>query len=264
MSISSETLVLWALLPLLAGVVLQLFAARVLSSRAKGVLALLCCLPALVAVVAAYVRVNQGGPIDFNAMPWDGPLAMVFHVDALSLMFAAMGTGLGSIVLLYSIGYMAHDRAATRFYAFMLTFICGMVGLVYSANLFSIYLCWEAMGLCSFSLVGFWYNKPESVAGARKVLLMTHLAGYGLLAAILLIYSRTGSALWTDPAVAHAFTAGVYSLMLVALLAKSVQFPLHTWIPVLCFMPPATSRPVSIWQPACIPSINGRAHGAWS
>jgi hypothetical protein len=68
-------------------------------------------------------------------------------------------------------------------------------------------------------------------AGARKVLLMTHLAGYGLLAAILLIYSRTGSALWTDPAVAHAFTGGVYTLMLVALLAKSVQFPLHTWIP---------------------------------
>jgi multicomponent Na+:H+ antiporter subunit A len=146
-------------------------------------------------------------------------------------MFALMGTALGSAVLLYSIGYMAHDRSATRFYAFMLTFICGMVGLVYSANLFSIYLCWEAMGLCSFSLVGFWYEKKEAVAGARKVLLMTHLAGYGLLAAILLIYARTGSALWTDPAVAHAFTAGVYSLMLVALLAKSVQFPLHTWIP---------------------------------
>ena len=107
----------------------------------------------------------------------------------------------------------------------MLTFICGMVGLVYSANLFFLYLCWEAMGLCSFSLVGFWYEKKEAVAGARKVLLMTHLAGYGLLAAILLIYSRTGSALWTDPAVAHAFTAGVYSLMLVALLAKSRAVP---------------------------------------
>jgi multicomponent Na+:H+ antiporter subunit A len=87
------------------------------------------------------------------------------------------------------------------------------------------------MGLCSFSLVGFWYKQPASVAGARKVLLMTHLAGYGLLAGILLIYSRTGSALWTDPAVAQAFTGGVYTLMLVALLAKSVQFPLHTWIP---------------------------------
>ena len=231
MTFSSESLVLWALLPLLADVLLQLVAARILSARAKGVLALVCCLPSLAAVAATFVRVHLGGPIDFNAMPWDGPLALVFHVDALSLMFAAMGTGLGAIVLLYSIGYMAHERAATRFYAFMLTFICGMVGLVYSANLFFLYLCWEAMGLCSFSLVGFWYEKKEAVAGARKVLLMTHLAGYGLLAATLLIYARTGSALWTDPAVAHAFTVGVYSLMLVALLAKSVQFPLHTWIP---------------------------------
>jgi len=231
MTISSDTLVLWAMLPLLAGILLQLLSARVLSSRAKGILATACSLPSLLAVIATFVRVNKSGPIDFMVLPWDGPLALVFHVDALSLMFALMGTALGSIVLLYSIGYMAHDRAATRFYAFMLTFICGMVGLVYSANLFFLYLCWEAMGLCSFSLVGFWYEKKESVAGARKVLLMTHLAGYGLLAAILLIYARTGSALWTDPAVAQAFTGGVFTLMLVALLAKSVQFPLHAWIP---------------------------------
>ncbi len=231
MRISSENLVLWAFLPLLGGIVLQLLAARILSARGKGVLAFACCLPSLAAVVITFGRVSHEGAIHFNAMPWDGPLAMVFHVDALSLMFAAMGTGLGAVVLLYSIGYMAHESGATRFYAFMLTFICGMVGLVYSANLLLLYLCWEAMGLCSFSLVGFWYSRPEAVAGARKVLLMTHLAGYGLLAAILMIYSRTGSALWTDPAVAQAFTAGVYALMLVALLAKSVQFPLHTWIP---------------------------------
>jgi multicomponent Na+:H+ antiporter subunit A len=231
MRFTSEALVLMAMLPLLAGVLLQLLASRLLTSRAKGVLALVTCLPSFLAVVATFVRVNQSGPIDFTALPWDGPLALVFHVDALSLMFALMGTALGAAVLLYSIGYMAHDRSATRFYAFMLTFICGMVGLVYSANLFFLYLCWEAMGLCSFSLVGFWYEKKEAVAGARKVLLMTHLAGYGLLAAILLIYARTGSALWTDPAVAQAFTGGVFALMLVALVAKSVQFPLHTWIP---------------------------------
>ncbi len=65
----------------------------------------------------------------------------------------------------------------------MLIFIGGFVGLVYSANLFFFYLCWEVVGLCSFSLVGFWYTNPEAVAGARKVLLMTHIAGYGLLAA---------------------------------------------------------------------------------
>lgn len=228
---SSETLVLLGLLPLIAGVLLQLLAGRLLSSRAKGVLALASCLPSLLAVLATLARVLKTGPIDFTAMPWDGPLVLVFHVDALSLMFALMGTGLGAIVLLYSISYMAEERAATRFYAFMLTFICGMVGLVYSANLFFLYLCWEAMGLCSFSLVGFWYERKEAVTGARKVLLMTHLAGYGLLAAILIIYARTGSALWTNPGVSQAFTSGVFVLMLVALVAKSVQFPLHTWIP---------------------------------
>ena len=231
MKLTPEMLVLIAPCVLLAGVVLQLLLARVLTPRGKGILAVLCCLPSLGAVLAIFPMVRDGAAIDFTALPWDGPLSVVLHVDALSAMFALMGTGLGLIVLYYSIDYMAKDPAATRFYALMLTFICGMVGLVYSSNLFVFYLCWEVMGLCSFSLVGFWYQDKEAVAGSRKVLLMTHLAGYGLLVAILMIYSRTGSALWTDPAVAVAFSRGVFILMLVALAAKSVQFPLHTWIP---------------------------------
>ena len=126
---------------------------------------------------------------------------------------------------------MAHDKSASRFYFSMLVFIGGFIGLVYSANLLFFYLCWEVIGLCSFTLVGFWYTNREAVAGARKVLLMTHIAGYGLLTGILLIYYRTGSTLWTDPAVARSFTGGIFVLMLVALVAKSVQVPLHTWIP---------------------------------
>ena len=165
--------------------------------------------------------VQAGQAIDLNLFAMGRTAGLVLHVDALSVLFALMGTGLGGFVLLYSIGYMAHDKSATRFYATMLVFIGGFVGLVYSANLFIFYLCWELVGLCSFSLVGFWYTNREAVHGARKVLLMTHIAGYGLLAAILVIYHRTGSALWTDPAVAHAFTGGVFVLMLVALVAKS-------------------------------------------
>jgi len=213
------------------GAVLQLLVARLCSARTKGILAALTCLPAVVAV-AATVRLVQGGQaVDLNLLHWDGPLALALHVDALSVLFGFMGAFLGGLVLLYSIGYMAHDKAATRFYCLMLLFIGGFIGLVYSANLFFFYLCWEVAGLCSFSLVGFWYTNPEAVHGARKVLLMTHIAGYGLLAGILIIYSRTGSALWTDPAVAHSFTGGVFLLMLAALVAKSVQVPLHTWIP---------------------------------
>jgi len=228
---TAATLILIAPCSLLVGAVLQILVARLCSARAKGILAALTCLPAVLAVVATTRLVGAGQAVDVNLFRWDGPLALVLHVDALSVLFALMGSALGGFVLLYSIGYMAHDRAATRFYASMLIFIGGFIGLVYSANLFLFYLCWELVGLCSFSLVGFWYTNREAVHGARKVLLMTHIAGYGLLAGILVIYHRTGSALWTDPAVAHSFTGGVFLLMLVALVAKSVQVPLHTWIP---------------------------------
>ncbi len=228
---NAVTLILIAPCSLLLGAALQILVARLFSARTKGILAFLTCLPAVLAVAGLAGSVRNGQAVELNALPWDGPLALIFHVDALSVLFALMGTGLGAFVLLYSIGYMAHDKAATRFYATMLVFIAGFVGLVYSANLFFFYLCWELVGLCSFSLVGFWYTNPEAVSGARKVLLMTHIAGYGLLAAILVVFHRTGSALWTDPGVAHAFTGGVFVLMLVALVAKSVQVPLHTWIP---------------------------------
>jgi len=228
---SAVNLILVAPCSLLLGAALQILIAKLVSARTKGILASLFCLPSLLAVAALVRLVQTGQAVDQNLFGWDGPLAMVLHVDALSVLFALMGAGIGGFVLLYSIGYMAHDESATRFYATMLVFIGGFIGLVYSANLFILYLCWEVVGLCSFSLVGFWYTNPEAVNGARKVLLMTHIAGYGLLAAILVIFHRTGSALWTDPAVGHAFTGGVFVLMLAALVAKSVQVPLHTWIP---------------------------------
>jgi formate hydrogenlyase subunit 3/multisubunit Na+/H+ antiporter MnhD subunit len=228
---TTARLILLAPFSLVIGAVLQLLVARLPSARAKGILAVLCSLPALAAAAVALPIIQDGGALDYRLPLWDGPIAMVFHIDALSVLFALMGSALGAIILLYSVGYMAHDRAATRFYATMLVFIGGFVGLVYCANLLLLYLCWEVIGLCSFSLVGFWYDKPEAVHGARKVLLMTHLAGYGLLAAILILYFRTGSLLWTDPAVAHAFSSGIFLLMAVSLVAKSVQVPLHTWIP---------------------------------
>ncbi len=224
-------LIPFAISSLLLGAALQLLVGRLCTARIKGVLATLACVPAILAVGVALPAVQAGHTLDLSLGNWDGPFALALHVDALSLLFAGMGVVLGGCVLLYSIGYMAHDAAATRFYLTMLLFIGSFVALVSCANMLVLYLCWEAVGLCSFSLVGFWYTNPESVHGARKVLLMTHIAGYGLLAAILVIYHRTGSMLWTDPAVAHAFTGGVFTLMLIALAAKSVQVPLHTWIP---------------------------------
>jgi multicomponent K+:H+ antiporter subunit A len=233
---------------LLLGALLQLLIARICSGRVKGIVAAVTCIPALFSVITLVPRMKAGEAIDFRLFAWDGPLVLAFHIDALSVLFAFMGTCLGAIVLLYSIAYMRRDPAATRFYATMLVFIGGFVALVYCANLFALYFCWELIGLCSFSLVGFWYRQNDAVLGARKVLLMTHLAGYGLLAAVLVLYHRTGTAIWTDPAIGRSFSTGIFLLMLVALVAKSVQVPLHTWIPDAMAAPTPVS---SLLHAAC-------------
>jgi multicomponent Na+:H+ antiporter subunit A len=262
----AATLIYLAPCSLLLGAVLQLLVARFLSPRAKGILAFLTCLPAIFGVAGIAPLVRNGQAIDLKPLPWDGPLAFVLHVDALSVLFAFMGSVIGGLVLLYSIGYMAEEKAATRFYATMLIFIGGFIGLVYSANLFIFYIFWEMVGLCSFSLVGFWYTNPESVRGARKVLLMTHIAGYALLAAILVLYYRSGSALWTDPAVQQSLSTGLFILMLIALVAKSVQVPLHTWIPEAMAAPTPVS---ALLHAACYVKagvyLAARLHsfGAW-
>lgn len=228
---SPESLVLIPVGALLVGVLLILALAGLLSARAKGWIAFASSLVALGGVLALWPLTRSGQVVEAHFLAWDGPAALAYHVDGLSQLFALMATGIGTAILLYSIAYMARDPAPARFYTLMLLFIAGLVNLVYSADLFLLYLSWEIIGLCSFLLVGFWYQQPEAAAGARKVLVMTHLAGYGLLATILLLYVRTGSTLWTDPRVMAAFGSGLFLLSFLAAVAKSVQFPLHTWIP---------------------------------
>lgn len=227
----APALILMPLTALLGGVALQLLLARLLTPRLKGWLAFLSALAALGGVAAAWPTVHGGGILGASFGTWDGPIQLVYRIDGLSLLFAFMGSGIGTAVLLYAVPYMEHEQGTTRFYALILTFIAGLIHLVYTADLFLVYLSWELVGVCSFLLVGFWYRKGEAAYGARKVLTMTHLTGYGLLAAVVLLYVRTGSTLWTDPKVQASFGTGLFLLVLVAALAKSVQFPLHTWIP---------------------------------
>ena len=216
---------------LLFGVVLQGLLAHVLSSTAKGWLAFATSIVATGAVLALWPVTMYGHALDLTLFSWDGPIAFALHVDGLSQVFALMGAVIGAAVLLFSVGYMSEDPSATRFYSIMQVFIAGLIGLVYAKDLLLMYAFWEIVGLCSFLLVSFWYTQPEAAAGARKVLVMTHIAGYALLAAIITIYVRTGTTLWTDPRVTGAFSTGIFALMLTSAVAKSVQFPLHTWIP---------------------------------
>ena len=215
---------------LLAAAVLEIALARFLSRAAKGWLACLGAGLATLPVVAMAAKVLRGDVLTATGLAWDSGIPIAYHIDGLSVLFMLIATGIGTAILLYAVRYMEHEEeGTTRFYVLMLVFIAGLVVLVCSANLLVAYAAWEVVGLCSYFLVGFWYKQEAGPTGARKVLVITHLAGYGLFAAIILLYLRTGSFLWTE--VGPAFSTGIALLMLVAAMGKSVLFPLHTWIP---------------------------------
>jgi multicomponent Na+:H+ antiporter subunit A len=219
----------WAVL--LIGVLLQLVCTRLLSNRAKGWLAFFTSLSALISVITLWPIILSHQTIDFRMFAWDGPASFHYHVDGLGFFFAMIATAVGTVILFYSIDYMEKDHSCTRFYALMLVFIAGLVHLVFTSDLFLVYLGWEVIGLCSFLLVGFWYEQTAAARGARKVFVMTHIAGYGLLAMVLAVYARSGSTLWTDKSVVASLNLTLLTLAFLAAMAKSVQFPLHTWIP---------------------------------
>lgn len=221
----------FSLAVLFGGVILQLLLGRVLGTRAKGWLAFCSGLLALAGIIGLAPSIIQGKTVEFNLLPWQAESSFSLYFDGLSLLFALMAAGIGSAILFYCIDYMAHESSTTRFYALMLTFIAGLVGLVSARNLLMSYLCWEMIGLCSYFLVGFWYRETAAVNGARKVLVMTHIPGYAFLIAILLLHQASGTFVWTDPALAAQFNTGIFILILIAAMAKSVMFPLHTWIP---------------------------------
>ncbi len=219
----------WAL-PI-GGVLLELLLVRVLSNRAKGWLAVLSSAFGFLALISGWRMILNGTVQDRFLSAWDGPFSLIYRLDGLSFLFAFIALGVGSVILLFSIEYMQHESGATRFYALMLLFIAMLVHLVFSADWFVVYLSWEVIGLCSFFLIAFWYTQAEAARGARKALVMTHIAGYGLLAFAIIGYARSGVSVWIDPRFATSLTTGILLLALVAAMAKSVQFPLHTWIP---------------------------------
>ncbi|BCY18179.1 NADH-quinone oxidoreductase subunit L [Leptolinea sp. HRD-7] len=221
----------YSLLFLLGAVIILFLIGRMVSNKIKGWLSFIAGLGSLGAILWLSPTVIGGETIEFNLFPWQAESPFALYFDGLSLVFSLMAAGIGSAILVYCIDYMQHEKGTTRFYMLMLTFIAGLIGLVSARSLIMVYLCWEIIGLCSYFLVGFWYNETAAVNGARKVLVMTHIPGYALLLAILLLYRDAGTFTWTDPAIAANFNTGIFLLILIAAMAKSVMFPVHTWIP---------------------------------
>jgi len=170
-------------------------------------------------------------------VPWMPVLGVnvgVF-IDPLSILFANLIAFFSLVIIIYSLGYMAGEEGLNRYYFFMLLFIGSMIGLVLSDNFLQMFVFWEMVGLCSYSLVSFWYKRPEAVRAGIKVFLMTRVGDVCLLAAIVLLYDSLGSFSFSYmieniETVPLPTLTTVAFLMLGGAVAKSAQIPLHTWL----------------------------------
>ncbi len=242
-------------LPLLAAGVLALTPRHrrgLAAGLAIGTLAL-----SLVLSVAAWVStLGATGPDGFRAVrnfPWltwgDHTLHLGWVLDPLSAVMLVMVSFVGLVIFVYSTGYMAGDENFTRFFGFLSLFAGAMLAVVMANSLVLLFAAWELVGLASYLLIGFWFQKPAAAAAARKAFLTTRVGDLGLFAAMLWLYDATGTLVFFDggrgcleaPAVAAlagqtvmgglTLSAALSLLVLLGAAGKSGQVPLHVWLP---------------------------------
>jgi len=169
-------------------------------------------------------------------------LEVGYVIDPLSSIMLVLVTTVGIGVMIYTDGYMSHDKGYVRFFLYLSLFTASMLGLVLSSNLIQIYAFWELVGMCSYLLVGFWYTRPSAAAACQKAFVTNRVGDFGLLLGILGFYWITGS--FDFETITIRFTellknndVNLYFAILCSLLlflgpvAKSAQFPLHVWLP---------------------------------
>jgi NADH-quinone oxidoreductase subunit L len=156
-------------------------------------------------------------------------------LDPLSALFLLLITGVGSLIHIYSIGYMEHDPRRVRFFGYMNLFVAAMLMLVMAENYLALFLGWEGVGLASYLLIGFWQHKHSAAAAAKKAFVINRVGDMGLSAAIMLAFATWGSTSFTvisansDGAGEKTMTA-LGLLLLLAACGKSAQVPLQAWL----------------------------------
>jgi NADH-quinone oxidoreductase subunit L len=159
-----------------------------------------------------------------------------FLADPLSITFSLFVTGVGTLIHLYSIGYMHGDENFGRFFAFMNLFCTSMLVLVLGSSFLVTFLGWEGVGLCSYLLVSFWYQRNSAAVAGKKAFVTTRIGDFGFMIAMFLIFAELGSldysAMSQGAGTLAAGTATAIALLLfLGAVGKSAQFPLHVWLP---------------------------------
>jgi NADH-quinone oxidoreductase subunit L len=157
------------------------------------------------------------------------------QLDALSVCFVLLITGVGALIHLYSVGYMAHDPDRRRFFAYLNLFVAAMLLLVLADNYLGLYAGWEGVGLASYLLIGFWSAKPSAAAAAKKAFVVNRVGDMGLAAALMVLFATVGSVNFDEvfsaaPQMSEATLTAVGLLLLLGACGKSAQVPLQSWL----------------------------------
>jgi NADH-quinone oxidoreductase subunit L len=187
--------------------------------------------------------------IHFGAKAGSGNVDLGWVLDPLSAVMLVMVSFVGLLIFIYSIGYMEHDDNFTRFFCFMSLFAGAMLGVTIANSLLLLFMCWELVGLTSYLLIGFWYQRPAAAAAAKKAFITTRVGDIFFLLGIVWLFAQTGtllfynggagsleagalSALLAQPAALGLTADGAIGLLIFCGAAgKSGQLPLHVWLP---------------------------------
>lgn len=252
MSNTASTLWLIPALPLLAAV-LTTFVGKTQKSLASGLAIGGMAGAFLLSVKAFAAALGLHGVPEVHNFLWleygETQMQLGWVLDPLSAMMLVMVTFVGALIFIFSVGYMAHDERYTRFFCFLSLFAAAMLGLVIANNLLLLFMCWEVVGLASYLLIGFWYQKPSAAAAAKKAFITTRIGDIGLFLGLLWLYRETGTLLCYDNGAGclehsaltklvgqvafggMAVSTAISLLLFCGAIGKSGQVPLHVWLP---------------------------------
>ncbi len=217
-------------------------------------------------------------------------LQLGWVLDPLTAVMLVMVTFVGMLIFIYSVGYMAHDENFTRFFCFLSLFAGAMLGVVIANSLLLLFMCWELVGLTSYLLIGFWYQKPSAAAAAKKAFITTRIGDLAFLLGMVWLYSQSGTLLFYDDgagclehsslagmvaqttSIGMAVSTGIALLIFCGAVGKSGQVPLHVWLPdamegptpVSALIHAATMVAAGVFLVARVYPLMMRPMAAWS
>ena len=233
------------LIPLASALVITLFTGK--NHQTSTRISIAAALLSFLGTVILFFALKSSGEHPLGQPSWrwltvgDLELNIGLHLDFLSLAMALIVTGVGSVIHIFSSSYMEGDRAYSRFFACLSLFIFSMLGIVFSDNFVMMFIFWELVGISSYLLIGFWYEKPSAADACKKAFLTNRIGDFGFMLGILMVWSAFGSVYFDKigPQIeGYTLTNGPGGLFTVigllifcGAMGKSAQFPLHVWLP---------------------------------